>query len=750
MKKTMSLILVMMLLLGVLSGCGSAGNASATANGTTETAADESPAAADATKDSEPAEPVEERAEPQILFAGGSGTAEDPWQIATAEQLDLIHNDLTAHYVLVDDIDLSGYENWKPIGAFQSLSDAPEDAEIPHPDYAFTGTFDGAGHRISNLTVSSEAPMGAGLFGCASGTENGAAYIGHFTLKDINVSGVYLVGGAVGLQFMNCPVSDVHLIGENHLTGMQGIGGIVGTGFDLISDCSATAEITVLGDDGACAGLIAGGTTMSPIKNCEVIDGSITAEGNETWAFGALCGAPWGAAEIADCNVSGTVITVSGENNRLVGGLVGFGGTYDSTAPAQITGCTVKDVSLIVSETTDSVGGLIGAGKEMMEGSDVMSSFAVRDCKVSGSITGGGSNIGAVVGDPACSISVDCEGGMTMDGLGGVFPAVAGKNGTTYVSLFDVIISDQWTPVWVDYVAAVVGEDMAADMTAGLQNAITSDLYGEAAVAAFADGGYAFDCDFINDAQSLTFKDDTVTILRTDGASETYTYEYLGQYNVGDGETMLYQGMEIPMAFPVDVYKSTDEAGEFNYFLLREDTMEETYHIEFRYGRDLEELQGYLVGPYAYWLAAGIDEAADEDMIRRVIELFCLENMDYSTHTEAALNQIDDLGFMGIWKADFSAFGEEYASMELSMTIDENGHGVTIMNGEQTADFEAYAVDNGVKGDGEGLYVAYSNLDYEAEAAPYTMTVNDNGQTMLTLTADDGTISWIRQEAPAA
>ena len=749
-KKTISLLLVMLLLLGVLSGCGRAENEATPTNGTTETAAETTTAAADAGETSEPAGSVNAGDIADNFFAGGSGIADDPWQIATAEQLDLVRNDLTAHYILIDDIDLSGYENWMPIGSFQPLSDAPEDAEIPHPDYAFTGTFDGAGHTISNLTVSGEAPMGAGLFGCASGTESGAAFIGHFTLKDVNVSGFYLVGGAVGLQFMNCPVSDIHLVGNNRLSGMQGIGGIVGTGFDLISDCSATAEITVLGDDGACAGLIAGGTTMSSIKNCEVIDGSITAEGNATWGFGALCGAPWGAAEIADCRVSGTVITVSGENNRLVGGLVGFGGTYDPTAPAQITECTVEDVTIIVSETTDSVGGLIGAGKEMMEGSDVMSSFTVRDCTVSGSITGGGSNVGAVVGDPACSISVDCEGGMKVDGLGGVFPAVAGKNGTTYVSLFDVIVSDQWTPVWVDYVSAVIGEDMAAEMTSGLQNAITSDLYGEAAVAAFADGGYAFDCDFINGAQSLTFKDDTVTILRTNGASETHIYEYLGQYNVGDGETMLYQGMEIPMAFPVDVYKSIDEAGEFNYFLLREDTMEETYHIEFRYGRDLEALQGYLVGPYAYWLAAGIDEAADEDTIRCVIALFCLENMDYSSHTEAALNQIDALGFVGTWKADLSAFGEEYASTELSMTIDENGHGATIMNGEQTADFEAYAVDNGVKGDGEGLYVAYSNRDYEAEAAPYTMTVNDDGQTVLTLTADDGTISWIRQEAPAA
>ena len=389
-KKIVSRVLVMLLLFSLLSSFDSAAMTAAADN-------------------SAPAE-VNDKA---TLFAGGTGTAEDPWQISTAEQLYRIHDDLTAHYILIADIDLSAYENWTPIGAFQSLSDAPEDAEVPHPDYAFTGTFNGDGHTISNLTVSSDAPMGAGLFGCAAGTENGAAYIRNFTLKNVNVSGFYLVGGAVGLQFMNCPVSDIHLVGENTLTGMQGIGGIVGTGFDLISNCSATADIVVQGDDGACAGLIAGGTTMSSVKNCEVTGGKITADGNATWGFGALCGAPWGAAEITDCKVSGTVITVSGEYNRLVGGLVGFGGTYDPTAPAQITGCTVEDVTIIVSETTDLVGGLIGAGKEMMEGSEVMSSFKISDCVVSGSITGGGNNVDAVVGDPACAVSLDCEGGMT-------------------------------------------------------------------------------------------------------------------------------------------------------------------------------------------------------------------------------------------------------------------------------------------------------------------------------------------------
>ena len=413
--KSMSLILALLLVLSVLGGCGNKETVSTSgsaADSVTDGSASANENEADA--DAESAEPSGEGTDGDMIFAGGSGSSEDPWKIATAEQLDRIRDDLTGHYTLIGDIDLSGYENWMPIGTFQPRSDAPEDAEVPHPDYAFTGTFDGAGHTISNLTISCEAPMGAGLFGCASGTESNAASIGHFTLKDVNVSGFYLVGGAVGLQFMNCPVSDIHLEGDNKLTGMQGIGGIVGTGFDLISDCSATADVIVSGDDGACAGLIAGGTTMSSIKNCQVTGGRITAEGNATWGFGALCGAPWGAAEITDCKVSGTMITVNGENNRLVGGLVGFGGTYDPEAPAQITGCTVEDVTITVSETTDSVGGLIGAGKEMMEGSDQMSSFIISDCAVSGSISGGGNYVDAVVGDPACAASVDCQGGMTI------------------------------------------------------------------------------------------------------------------------------------------------------------------------------------------------------------------------------------------------------------------------------------------------------------------------------------------------
>ena len=46
----------------------------------------------------------------------GEGTEANPYIITTPEQLDNIRKDLTVYYKLGANIDLSGYENWEPIG----------------------------------------------------------------------------------------------------------------------------------------------------------------------------------------------------------------------------------------------------------------------------------------------------------------------------------------------------------------------------------------------------------------------------------------------------------------------------------------------------------------------------------------------------------------------------------------------------------------------------------------------------------
>ena len=322
------------------------------------------------------------------------------------------------------------------------------------------------------------------------------------------------------------------------------------------------------------------------------------------------------------------------------------------------------------------------------------------------------------------------------------FAAIAGENGTSYNNLFSVILDRQYDAIWHDACAAVAGAEQADAFVQMLKGAISADLYGPAAVEAYAQSGsYAFDCWFINDAKQFTFYPDyRATITLTDGSQQTYQYAYVGTKVMGADETFVYQGTEYSMATEGEMYQSTEPAGEFTYLFFMPDTMETTYHLEFRYGSDPDALLGYMKGPYAYWLSAAIDADADEDTITRVIRLFCLENMDYSQRADATLTQISD--FIGTWDADMSPFGPAYADVSLYFTIDEAGHGTTWMNGVVTSEFDVYAYESAPD---RGVYVAYELDSGEAEGTDYTLQTSESGQTVLTLYAADGTISYIKR-----
>lgn len=75
-------------------------------------------------------------------FAGGDGSKENPYQIATAAQLNAVRNHMDSHFVLINDIDLSKY-NWEPIGGIK---------DVEAKD-GYRGTFDGQNHAISGLTI---------------------------------------------------------------------------------------------------------------------------------------------------------------------------------------------------------------------------------------------------------------------------------------------------------------------------------------------------------------------------------------------------------------------------------------------------------------------------------------------------------------------------------------------------------------------------------------------------------------------
>jgi hypothetical protein len=121
----------------------------------------------------------------------GSDDNNFPVIITTAAELEAISNNLNGNYILGADLDLSFYTNFAPIGAFVPLSDAQEDAETPKLEKAFTGVFDGNGHKISNVTISVPTQNGVGLFGCVADDKG--------VVENVTVTGGHmLVGGVIG------------------------------------------------------------------------------------------------------------------------------------------------------------------------------------------------------------------------------------------------------------------------------------------------------------------------------------------------------------------------------------------------------------------------------------------------------------------------------------------------------------------------------------------------------------------------
>lgn len=185
----------------------------------------------------------------------------------------------------------------------------------------------------------------------------------------------------------------------------------------------------------------------------------------------------------------------------------------------------------------------------------------------------------------------------------------------SYQELWPVVLADEHTQTWLDDAAALVGDENAEAAYEKLSSMVTGEVYGEDAVAAYANGGGAYFCGFTQDLVTLTVDGASSTISGTDAEGNelfSHTYHYIGMEPIRG----LYE------------FESDDaDSGEFTYFYFAPDTSAETYHIEFRYGSDAEALGQYDAGEYAYWLASGIATDCNQTMIDNCIELFCTENL---------------------------------------------------------------------------------------------------------------------------
>ena len=285
-----------------------------------------------------------------------------PIEITGYDDLLLIR-DMAGTYTVTADIDLPG--DWTPVGT---------------ADDPFTGVFDGGGHTIRGLNIST--PGVAGFFGYTSGavmknlnitvkniTGSGgiggvAGFSQNSTIENVSVliSGVvtaynpdnswYDIGGIAGVS-QESTIQNISVLISGRLTGpveepwegedsSSEVGGVVGFNNGGIV---LNASVVITGAVTSAANQIGG---LAGCNNGFIITSSATGNVSGTYQTGGLAGSNSGV--IADVYFTGRVTSGDSDGESLTGGLVGFNEGVIRNAYAAGT----------VDATGTGAGGLVG------------------------------------------------------------------------------------------------------------------------------------------------------------------------------------------------------------------------------------------------------------------------------------------------------------------------------------------------------------------------------------------------------
>ena len=200
------------------------------------------------------------------------------------------------------DIDLTG-KDWTPIGTDY--------------DNSYKGTFDGGGHTITGLTFTTNDEY-AGLFGWL----NRAGTVKNVVMEGVQITSHQIYGGSIGGvvgsgwgTIENCSVS-------GSVSGTVYVGGVVGVQIGgSITGCSSSATVKGTVDVGG----VAGQTNSSATLTACYATGNVTIEINpaKNIAGGSLVGMNAGSSLLA-CYATGNVTSTGSSTGKVhIGGFLG-------------------------------------------------------------------------------------------------------------------------------------------------------------------------------------------------------------------------------------------------------------------------------------------------------------------------------------------------------------------------------------------------------------------------------------------
>jgi hypothetical protein len=290
-----------------------------------------------------------------------------PRSIRSVEDLEAIREDLYGWYLLENDLDISGIENWAPIGCYEA------DYEFAPAEWwrhAFKGVFDGQGHTIRGLRITELHGDKAGLFGTMADGE-----IMNLNMEDsrlIFTAERPYVAPLVGIikqdkgvaAVRNCRITGTQVRvrttnTESTFHSFTGLCGGIWGGILENNTVSGTMDIEIAGNGGGelYVGAYAGEAYNDTLNCTSDFDINICFTQPQSGEYKAYIGGLQASAtNVENCTAAGS-IRINGESGSrqlFVGGLVG------SERYGSVGFCT--STVRIEVEATDfvQVGGIVG------------------------------------------------------------------------------------------------------------------------------------------------------------------------------------------------------------------------------------------------------------------------------------------------------------------------------------------------------------------------------------------------------
>jgi hypothetical protein len=246
----------------------------------------------------------------------GEGTQNDPYLISTSEDLKKLADKVNAqtfgadtvfvgkYFALTNDIDISNYENWIPIGFENEFGYQAK----------FYGIFDGQGHTISGLSIASSMLNNQGLFGYSDGDIINLHVTGRISIADSDKS--------------------------------TNVGGICGESVGNIENCVSNVDIIITNSNNLKVGGITGSTRKA--SNC-INYGNITIDSEENSIYAGGISGWFGELSLIGCQNFGDITAPK----QYAGGIVGYLG---NNVRGNLIGCVNEgNITRIPSMNYDSI-----------------------------------------------------------------------------------------------------------------------------------------------------------------------------------------------------------------------------------------------------------------------------------------------------------------------------------------------------------------------------------------------------------